>query len=190
MPPFNEEAFIHHCAPVLMGKKPAALFGMPGAPAAIVREFEAIALPAVRCCALPQNRRALVFVYNPICLQQALQHPLVKGTLVGLGYPRNGTPEAFVAHLLGRLAACHCEDYPHEVGFFLGYPPLDVLGFMASGGKGCKHCGLWKVYDDVPAALALLHAYKECRRCAVAHLAQGGSLHALCCTGISAGYAR
>lgn len=37
-------------------------------------------------------------------------------------------------------------DFPHEVGFFLGYPAEDVVGFIRNKGQNFKFCGRWKVY--------------------------------------------
>jgi hypothetical protein len=60
--------------------------------------------------------------------------------------------------------------FPHEVGFFLGYPPEDVIGFMENNGKGCKLCGTWKVYGDVEKARACFREYSLCRKRLVEHM--------------------
>ena len=46
------------------------------------------------------------------------------------------------------------DDFPHEVGLFLGYPPGDVEGFRLNHGRNFKLCGLWKVYCDMEQATA------------------------------------
>jgi hypothetical protein len=54
------------------------------------------------------------------------------------------------------------EDFPHEIGLFLGYPPEDVRGFMEHRGCGCKCVGCWKVYGDVQRAAELFARYQQC----------------------------
>ncbi|MDR1024803.1 MAG: DUF3793 family protein, partial [Treponema sp.] len=83
---------------------------------------------------------------------------------------------------LGALLSClgrrfrESPEFPHEIGFFLGYPAPDVLGFMRRRGAGCKLCGLWKVYDDVEKAAALFEEYAACRRRLLDYLQRGGAL--------------
>jgi hypothetical protein len=67
-------------------------------------------------------------------------------------------------------------EFPHEIGFFLGYPPPDVLGFIHHRGARCKLCGPWKVYGDVERAAALFEEYAGCRRRLLEHLQGGGSV--------------
>lgn len=53
------------------------------------------------------------------------------------------------------------EDFPHELGLFLGYPAEDVRGFIDR--KQCKYIGLWKVYEsDEEKARAIC---ERCRKC-------------------------
>ena len=40
------------------------------------------------------------------------------------------------------------EDFPHEIGIFLGYPLGDVGGFLHHGGKNYIFSGYWKVYTN------------------------------------------
>ena len=55
------------------------------------------------------------------------------------------------------------EEFPHEIGLFLGYPPGDVEGFLRDGGRHCKLCGPWKVYDNVEEAARRFAAFHRCR---------------------------
>jgi hypothetical protein len=92
----------------------------------------------------------------------------------GLGYP---VSEGFKALLrcLGRRFG-ESREFPHEIGFFLGYPPPDVLGFMRYRGARCKLCGPWKVYGDVERAAALFREYSGCKRRLLEHLQRGGTV--------------
>lgn len=119
-----------------------------------------------------RDRTALVLVYHPAMLAQ--EQP--RDTLRGLAYP-GGDLDALLDHLQTRI--CGSASFPHEIGFFLGYPQEDVLGFIRHRGRHCKHCGLWKVYGDVSHAKTLFEEYRQCRHQLVRHVMNGGSLHVL-----------
>ena len=111
---------------------------------------------------------ALVFVYRPDLLARALLGRHVRARLAAWGYELGGTGwlERAVAHLGSRLEACHRRDpgaaFPHESGFFLGYPYADVMGFIEHGGRDFLCCGSWKVYADKGRALACFERYRRC----------------------------
>ena len=56
-------------------------------------------------------------------------------------------------------------EFPHEIGLFLGYPPEDVDGFINNGAKGAKYVGTWKVYGDESIAKRTFAQYKNVRKC-------------------------
>ena len=66
---------------------------------------------------------------------------------------------ACLARLIERIQVEN--EFPHEVGLFLGYPPADVEGFMYQREK-YKLCGLWKVYDDVEGAQKQFDRLRHC----------------------------
>ena len=86
-----------------------------------------------------------------------------KELLSECGY-RCGNVNACLARLIFRLRTE--EDFPHEVGLFLGYPPADVDGFMHRK-EEYKFSGLWKVYDDVEGAV---RQFAKCRHCTEVYL--------------------
>lgn len=45
-----------------------------------------------------------------------------------------------------------CEKFPHEIGLFLDYPLVDVIGFIRNTGKNCKCSGCWKAYGNAKEA--------------------------------------
>ena len=71
------------------------------------------------------------------------------------------------------------EEFPHEVGLFLSYPPEDVAGFIANNARRCKCAGLWKVYGDEKKARRMFHAYKTCTADYCRHLRSGRPLEEL-----------
>ena len=52
-------------------------------------------------------------------------------------------------------------EFPHEIGLFLSYPPEDVKGFMADP-CACKCSGCWKVYGGREAAEKQFARYRKC----------------------------
>ena len=61
------------------------------------------------------------------------------------------------------------DEFPHEIGLFLSYPPEDVRGFIENKACRFKCAGLWKVYGDEERAKELFRQYKRCtdRCCAL-----------------------
>jgi hypothetical protein len=119
------------------------------------------------------QRGFLVLLYRPDALYKALTEPDAQKSLQSLGYkiPASRGLRASLAALRSRFL--EPQGFPHEIGFFLGYPPEDVLGFIQQGGKNYKYCGLWKVYGDVEKALALFHHYESCRERTKEYLSGG-----------------
>ena len=119
-----------------------------------------------------------MLVYDAEMLRKLLAAEAVRQPLERLGYQADWPLETRLDHLKRRVSDTD-GDFPHEIGFFLGYPAEDVLGFMRHKGKHCKHCGLWKVYGDVPRAMAMFEEFHACRRQVLHHLENGGSLYDL-----------
>ena len=119
--------------------------------------------------------KALMYLYRPKRLERDLKDPLARTLLRECGY-ESCSANCCLARLIARLRKE--EDFPHEVGLFLGYPPKDVDGFMHRK-EHYKACGLWKVYDDVEGAV---RQFEKCRHCTEVYLrcyARGYSLDRL-----------
>lgn len=166
-----------HCGAVLMGIKPAALFTIRHDLDNL--DFFANSIKKYNLeveLMKSKDSYILVLVYDPILIQQALGNEIAFKNLADIGYPVKAGIGEVILFLKRRF---HGEEFPHEVGFFLGYPPVDVLGFMRFGGKNCKHSCLWKVYGDVEKAKMLCSAYQVCKQICCRHIQNGGSLLAL-----------
>ena len=75
------------------------------------------------------------------------------------------------------------EEFPHEIGLFLSYPPEDVRGFIQSPVCGFKCVGCWKVYGDAAAARRTFGQYRRCTERFCARFAQGTTLDRLAVAG-------
>lgn len=148
---------------------------------------------------------ALIYVYRPADLMRYLSDPRATTALAAEGYDVHNLPASLV-HLAARItlassnaaesaydgSVCalarnrHCDtgcmcEFPHEIGYFLGYPYDDVYEFIAQRGENYKIFGAWKVYTNVEQALATFDAYRACTQhltfiyqqgCSLAQLAQ------------------
>lgn len=159
-----EDLLVKHCSPTLAGMKTGNLF-------ACTFPNEEEMKQCIRCWnrrltkkglrVLPlrfQSGRALIYVYRPSKLSVDLQHNIAERLLKDRGYCTD-TTERCVVHLIKRL--CEYEEFPHEIGLFLGYPPEDVHGFIENRADGFKCVGCWKVYGDAEAALKTFAKYKN-----------------------------
>ena len=70
---------------------------------------------------------------------------------------------------------CTCE-FPHEIGYFLGYPYDDVHEFIVQHGENYKVFGAWKVYSNVEQALTTFESYRACTQYLTYVYQQGHSL--------------
>ena len=75
------------------------------------------------------------------------------------------------------------EQFPHEIGLFLSYPPEDVCGFINN--KACDHkcVGCWKVYGDEEQARKTFARYEKCARVYADRWYKGRSLERLTVAG-------
>lgn len=172
-----DRVLAYHCAPSLVGIKPADLITLPQTPEAQERVAEyaaALRLRSICLRVLGRGReRCLLLVYRPQCLEQCLRCPEVSAMLSAEGYPVGADMEAMLKHLSERLCG---GPFPHEIGLFLGYPPDDVEGFRQNKGRNYKRCGWWKVYGDADAADAFFLRCDQCREALCRQVQAGRSL--------------
>ncbi len=180
----SEELIIRHCSPTLAGMKTANMFTCPCRDAEelkgnIRRLNRILVKKGLRVLPLRfQNGRALIYVYRPSHLSRDLQADDADRLLRERGYHCD-SPERCIVHLIRRLD--ETEDFPHEIGLFLGYPPEDVEGFIEN--KVCKCSGPWKVYGDEAAAKKRFAQYKKCTSVYCAKWLGGRSMERLTVAG-------
>ena len=103
--------------------------------------------------------RALIYIYRPGRLQSDLDAEEAKDILLRFGYEESSL-DGCISRLADRIY--ECDEFPHEVGLFLGYPPEDVKGFIELGGRNSKASGYWKVYGDVDRAQKQFERFSKC----------------------------
>ena len=97
-------------------------------------------------------------------------------TAAHLGYPCANADRCVVA-LVEKLHKCN--EFPHEIGLFLGYPPDDVEGFIHYGPKHSKCVGDWRVYGNEEQAKRLFAQYRACTLAYQAQLKCGKTVEQL-----------
>lgn len=175
-----ERAVARHCAPVLIGSKPAAIVCLPA-----IDQEELLALAGklktygVRLFPLRRGEeRCLLMLFSPERLGHLLTDGPAAQALSSMGYTCG---KGLADPLLRLRRRCCRKDFPHEIGFFLGYPYEDVMGFIRYRGRNYKWAGPWKVYGDVDKARRICSDYSCCRQALGRHLDAGGTLEDFPC---------
>lgn len=160
-----EENIIKHCAPTLAGIKTANLFSYRFESTDKLREElqeqnqklneKGVFVEILKA----DDSRALIYVYRERMLNLDLHREEAWEMLANCGYSCPGTPDCLEC-LKNRLF--RREDFPHEIGLFLGYPLQDVRGFIEQKGKNYKCCGLWKVYGDEGESRKIFSRIEKC----------------------------
>ncbi len=177
-----EDLVVRYCAPTLAGLKTGSMFTCRYATRAElqrdIREMNhRLRHKGLRVLPLRyRDHLALIYFYRPGLLSADLEAMEAVTLLEDMGYPV-GSLSGCVAMLIHRLQ--HQEEFPHEIGLFLGYPPEDVLGFIENRAADCKCVGTWKVYGDEAAARVLFRKYRKCTEVYASCLKRGFSMERL-----------
>jgi hypothetical protein len=177
-----EELLVRHGSPTLAGLKTGNLFAcafadrreLGGELRRINRRLSAkgVRLLPLRC----REGRALLYLYRPDRLSRDLARDTARQLLAERGYPVEA-PSRCLTWLMRRLA--QRDEFPHEIGLFLGYPPEDVRGFIECGAQDCKCAGCWKVYGDAEAARRTFARFRKCTEVYCSRYAAGTPLERL-----------
>lgn len=180
-----EKSLIRHCSPTLASLKTASLFTLTFSCRrelnGCLREWnrrlsdKGVALITLR----EKDDRALIYVFRKKRLREELECPQVKRFLESSGYGSSNIGTA-LATLRAHLR--ELDDFPHEIGLFLGYPIGDVIGFIRNNGQNCKCCGCWKVYCNECEAAKTFARFKKCEAVYMRLWEQGRSVRQLTVT--------
>ena len=161
------ETVVRQAAPTLAGIKTGSLFPYRhtgrGQLVEDIRTLNGTLVPRGMCLLLLRATEdfALLYLYRPKHLAEDLKDRDCQAVLCERGYPCENCAGC-VRRLADRFRTG--EDFPHEVGLFLSYPPEDVRGFLRDRDH-YKAVGLWKVYSDVDRAKKLCERYRKCTEC-------------------------
>lgn len=183
----SEEILIRHCSPTLAGIKTGNIvnfaYNSEKELKEELRKFnKAFAKKGLLAMVLRQSKgKALLYIYRPKKLQKDFMNEEAERLLAEAGYPekKNNTGSC-IAYLTSRLK--NSEDFPHEIGLFLGYPPEDVAGFIENARGRCRKCkmtGDWKVFGDEAEAEKKFCMYRKCTAIYYNQWAKGKSIERL-----------
>lgn len=163
----SEEIIVRYSSPTLAGIKSGSLFTQKYEDKeTLISEIKRLnrSLRNKGVIILPLrfwNNTVLILVYRPSLLRKCINDTLAQKILLNCGYDYKDLNSH--GRSISRLAARIKENqFPHEIGIFLGYPPKDVKGFIDNNAYNYKMSGLWKVYSDVDYASRLMNSYHKC----------------------------
>lgn len=102
--------------------------------------------------------QAMVLFYDSDLLRQTLQDKALRLYLNRKhGYPATADLAEHLHCLQQRFAG---DEFPHEVGIFIGYPLKDVAGFIHRTTKQPVHRSGWQVFGSPEKSLRLMKQYR------------------------------
>ncbi len=172
-----DRLIVAHCAPTLADLKCSSLVCLCDLDSPCLEVIEKLNAKGISFQFLT-NRRGipLMFMYRRDSLAKALRETEAAVFLKGYGYDVDDLDKS-IARLMLRFSEC---DFPHEIGFFLGYPARDVIGFINHKGENFLARGMWKVYDNVEYAEKKFRSYEKCKKVYLSCFEEGRSLLKLC----------
>ncbi len=162
----SEKLLIEHCALTLSSLKTANLFtvkfnSLENLNFNILMWNNKFASRGIKLKLLKtDHNNALIYLYRDAMLKNDMNNLKAKKILSSYGY-KDLNVDLSIKKLLERLNTY--DEFPHEIGLFLGYPPEDVEGFICNKGQNCNLCRYWKVYGNEEEALIKFAKYDKCK---------------------------
>ena len=136
---------------VILGSKPAEIINVPGNReekevklAKIESFFSNCSKITYRIITTHDGGKRVLFI-NEKSMEKVLSNKRCVNFLKFVGYSSEYKLNDYMNELVLRLQS---EEFPHEIGVFLGYPLKDVLGFMGYGKNELVEIRNWRIYGD------------------------------------------
>ncbi len=136
---------------VILGSKPAEIINIPGSSedkqvklSQIESFFSHCSRITYRIITTHDGGKRVLFI-NEESMEKLLSNKRCVNFLKFVGYPSEYKINDYMDELVFRLQS---EEFPHEIGVFLGYPLKDVLGFMGYGKNELVEIRNWRIYGD------------------------------------------
>ena len=149
------------CAPVISGIKISNLLTIP---AKSLRELSAVLKKTELSFRIlyPGRERLVILIYRETELKEYLEREEVMAFIDECGYETSDISKIFPVFVKRYMRYMELkQDFPHELGLFLGYPIEDVEGFIKENGKNYLYSGYWKVYKDAELKIRLFKNYER-----------------------------
>ena len=160
-----DNIIVENCSPTLAGIKTGNIFTIDRSLLSDIKDelrelnqcFTGKGLRAIPLKITDKN--VIIYLYRPDRLKADLSSNEAREILKEKGYNCDSI-ENDIVRLINRIH--NNVSFPHEIGLFLGYPPVDVKGFMEDTRKGVKCVGYWKVYGDKEKAEKTFSRFRKC----------------------------
>lgn len=149
------------CAPVISGIKISNLLTIP---AKSLRELSAVLKKTELSFRIlyPGRERLVILIFRETELKEYLEREEVMAFIYKCGYETSDISKIFPVFVKRYMRYMELkQDFPHELGLFLGYPIEDVEGFIKENGKNYLYSGYWKVYKDAELKIRLFKNYEK-----------------------------
>lgn len=110
---------------------------------------------------------ARIVFYDYAKVQEVLSET-PEWAFTAMGYPDQVEPETFLKEVGQRWR--ETGQIPHEIGFALGYPTKDVLGYMGLVSSPCTGMCGWRIHGDPQPSLRKSREFKQAKEKALAFL--------------------
>ena len=164
-----QRALAIHSAPALCGIKASNLINVDYSDD-LFKEIEELnkKFTNFRFFILKKDKnKVLILIYRKRVLEIELNRNSNKEFLKELGYDVSSI-DSMLLCLKERIAY---DDFPHEIGVFLGYDLSDIKSFIEN--KKCLYTGYWKVYSNLDEKLELFSKYTRCKNCVIKMIDKG-----------------
>lgn len=137
--------------PVLLGSKPAEILSFNKNSHTYLKELEDMHYCATTCKHLSirkvesANDTVKILFYFEDKLNSHISNKSSLKFLRSMGYPEDYDLNSYLDYLMERLSS---DEFPHEIGLFLGYPLKDIMGFMGHPSLKLTKVKNWRVYGD------------------------------------------
>lgn len=166
-----------HCAPLFMGLRISVFMMISKKQEKSIHEM-ILGMNLSMAVISRRGEKMGVLIYHPDRLLDYFKEPRVKELLRTVGYE-----EGDFIHCIGKFSK-HYQNYlegkqefPHEMGIFLGYPPEDVRGYLNNSGSNFLCSGYWKVYENESVKKQLFERMDKAGRFLMSLLVQGMNLY-------------
>ena len=110
----------------------------------------------------PGRERLVILIFREAKLREYLAREEVMAFIYKSGYETSDISKIFPVFVKRYVRYMELkQDFPHELGLFLGYPIEDVEGFIKENGKNYLYSGYWKVYKDTELKIRLFKDYER-----------------------------
>ena len=170
------EQIAMQCAPLLAGLKPSNLLIIPmGMDAVLRHSLRGTRIAMYLLSEYDGKQVFLLYKVNELIVY--LTEQTVQRLLLDLGY--EGAELYSLLQRVSKKYTAHKQEkeaFPHELGLLLGYPAVDVKGFMEQAGKNFLYSGYWKVYGNVRETVLLFREFGRAKEYVVRLVKQGYSI--------------